>query len=120
MAGSRKTACTQKSSREWQAWDMETLRAEISTPYIIPELGLCGTIEDSLHKGRGREAGGGIWNHCTLGFQLPTKSHNWVCVGTSKIPILKGAPGMQVVGYTITTSWDFNSLQTPITRFVED
>jgi len=32
------------------------------------------TIEDPPLKGRGREAGGGIWNHWTLGFRLPTKA----------------------------------------------
>jgi len=32
------------------------------------------TIEDPPPKGRGREASGGIWNHWTLGFQLPTKA----------------------------------------------
>jgi hypothetical protein len=32
------------------------------------------TIEDPPPKGRGREAGGGIWNHWTLRFQLPTKA----------------------------------------------
>jgi len=32
------------------------------------------TIEDPPPKGRGREAGGGIWNQWTLGFQLPTKA----------------------------------------------
>jgi hypothetical protein len=32
------------------------------------------TIKDPRPKGRGREAGGGIWNHWNLGFQLPTKA----------------------------------------------
>ncbi len=107
-----------KVLKEGAAWDMETLRVGISTPYKFPWLGLCRTIEDSPPKGRGGRARGGIWNHCALGFQHPTKCHNSVCVGTSKIALIKRGPGKHVVGYGITASSDFNSLETPITRFV--
>jgi hypothetical protein len=60
----------------------------------------------------------GIWKPCALGFQLPTTSHNSVCVEPSKNLLLKGGAGRHVVGYGITALWDFNSLQNPITRFV--